>query len=358
MNSTPPIAPPLGKLSPSDFERLVLPHLGATRPEVLVGPRVGTDAAIVRVGAGRVMAMTCDPLSLIPGLGPRESARLACHLVASDLWTTGIPPAYAAVDLHLPPDLDDATLSAFVEALSAEWTRLEIAVVTGHTGRYEGLASTIVGSATLVGLGDEGRTVGPSHVKPGDRVLVTKGCAIETTAVAAHAFPRRLAHHLDAEGMARARARLADVTVVPDCRACLCVGVRDRGVSMLHDATEGGVLGAMVEVARASGADLRVIRDRIPIDAESRAACALFEIDPYCALSEGSLIVVVRPGFVAATLAALAEERIAAVEVGEVMRGSGVLWLTEPDGTVHQMTEPPADPYWAAYARAVREGWE
>lgn len=351
-------ASPLGKLSPSDFERLVRPHLGATRTEVLQGPRSGTDAAIVRVGAGRVLAITTDPLSLIPALGPRVSARLACHLVASDLWTTGIPPAYAAVDYHLPPHLDDATLAEFLEASGAEWAKLEVAVVTGHTGRYSGLDSTIVGSATLIGIGDEGRTVGPSFVKPGDRVLVTKGCAIETTAVAAHAFPRRLARLLDEDGMARARARLADVTVVPDCKACLRVGVRDRGVSLLHDATEGGVLGALVEVARATGADLRVERARLPIDAESRAACAMFEIDPYSALSEGTLVVAARPDFANRILAALAEEGIGAAEVGEVVRGNGTLWLTEQDGAVHKMIEPPADPYWAAYARAVTEGWD
>ena len=89
-------AAPLGKLSPDAFARLVAPHLGAARAEVAVGPRPGHDAAIVRIGAGRVMAVTTDPITIIPALGLERSARLACHLVASDLWTTGIPPAWGA----------------------------------------------------------------------------------------------------------------------------------------------------------------------------------------------------------------------------------------------------------------------
>src|SRR6185369_866980 len=77
-------SPALGKIVPEAFERLIAPHLGATRSEVLVGPGLGRDGAIVKVGAGRVIAVTTDPLSLVPALGPEASARLSCHLLASD----------------------------------------------------------------------------------------------------------------------------------------------------------------------------------------------------------------------------------------------------------------------------------
>src|SRR5262249_50694852 len=159
----------------------------------LVGPRVGVDAGIVRIGAGRVMAITTDPLSLVPGLEIAESARLACHLLASDLWTTGIPPAYASVSLALPPGFDEQALGAYARARGEELARLEIAVVTGHPGHYPGCDAPILGAATLIGIGDEGRTVGPGFVQPGDRVLVTRDCAVEATALTARLFAGRLA---------------------------------------------------------------------------------------------------------------------------------------------------------------------
>ena len=117
-NASAPGGPPLGKLTPEAFARLVAPHLGAARPEVAVGPRVGHDAAIVKIGAGRVMAVTTDPLSLIPALGLERSARLACHLIASDLWTTGIPPAYVSVDFNLPPGFGDDAFGEYWRAMS------------------------------------------------------------------------------------------------------------------------------------------------------------------------------------------------------------------------------------------------
>ena len=346
-----------GKVSISDLTREILPHLGAPRPEVLVGPGPGVDAAVVRCGPARVLAATSDPLSLIPGLGPDLSARLACHLLASDLWTSGIPPAWVLVDLTLPAAMSDADLGLYWRAMSDEWAALGVAVIGGHTGRYPGGGFPIVGSAALLGIGDEGRTVGASFVAPGDVVIVTKGCAMEVAYIAARAFPERLAGYLEPEGVALAGSSTARVSVVADCRAALRVGVRDRGVTSLHDATEGGVVGGLVELARATGHDLRIEQARLPLPEECRAACAMFDIDPYVSVSEGALIATVRPGSAEAVIAALAEESIPAVVVGEVMRGHAALWLTGLDGKIRKLDEVPADPYWSAYARAVREGW-
>jgi len=357
----------LGKIPPDVFERLIAPHLGAARPEVLVGPRAGTDCAVVKLSAGRVMAVTTDPLSVIPCLGMAASARLACHLLASDLWTSGLPPAYATVTFNLPPHMTDAELAEYWQAMSDEWGRLEVAVVTGHTGRYPGCDFPIIGAATLIGVGDEGRYLSPAMVVAGDRIVVTKGCAIEATAIAAHLIPKRLTAALETAGLsgpeteaalARARASLTGVSVVADCRAALRVGVRDRGVSALHDATEGGVLGGLLELAKASGHDLRIERARIPLSPECRAACEAWGgIDPYWALSEGTLIAAVRPAHASAVLSALTEADILAVDVGEVVAGNGRLWLTEHDGGVHTHDAQEPDPYWAAYDQAVRGAW-
>jgi hydrogenase maturation factor len=313
------------------------------------------------------MALTTDPLSVVPCLGMAASARLACHLLASDLWTSGIPPAYATVDFNLPPHMGDAELAAYWQAMSEEWAKLEVAVVAGHTGRHPGGEYPIIGGATLVGVGDEGRYLTPAMAAPGDRIVVTKGMAVEATVIAAHLIPRRLLAALETGGMSRpdaesaleaARASLAEVSVVADCRAALTIGVRDRGVSALHDATEGGVLGGLLELARASGHDLRVERARIPLSATARAACEAWGgIDPGWTLSEGTLIAAVRPGRAAALVAALGEAGIPAAEVGEVMDGSGGLWLTEDGGRVRTLDHPEPDPYWPAYDRAVREGW-
>jgi len=171
-------------------------------------------------------------------------------------------------------------------------------------------------------------------------------------------MPKRLGAKLEPDQLARARALLDQVTVVPACRALVQAGVRDRGVSAMHDATEGGVLGGLIELALASGHDLRIERARIPISDESRAACEAWGgIDPYWTLSEGTLIATVREAYRDAALAALFEAGIVAADVGEVMPGHGKLWLTAESGEIATFEHPEPDPYWPAYERAVREKW-
>ena len=357
----PPVAhghPALGKLAPEAFAQWIAPHLGAARDEVAVGPRTGHDAAIVRIGAGRVMAVTTDPLSVIPALGLERSARMACHLVASDLWSTGIPPAYASIDLNLPPWFTDEDLAVYWRAMSDAWAALGVAVVTGHTGRHEGLGGTLVGAATLIGVGDEGRYISPGMARPGDQVILTKGCAFETAAVAAWLAPVRLRQHVDDDGLAYLRSLADQVSVVADCRAALRAGVRERGVTAMHDATEGGVLGGLVELAKACGHDVRVERAKLPLHDAVRAACEMLGVDPYWSLSEGTLIVCAAPERAQLVLHELKEDGIAAVAVGEVLAGHGRLWVAEPEGGVSTFDAPLPDPWWDAYGRAVREGWK
>jgi hydrogenase expression/formation protein HypE len=349
----------LGKLAAAEFERAIAPYLGAARDDIALGPRAGADCGIVRLGDGRVMALTTDPLSIVPALGIERSARLAAQLLASDLWTSGIPPAYASVCLNLPPELADADLERYAGALGEAWRDLGVAVVTGHTGRYDGCDYSIVGACTLVGIGDEGRWISPAMARPGDRVIVTKGCAIEATVLAAFVIPERLGERLAAGEVEALRARVADVSVVAECRALLELGVRERGVTALHDATEGGVLGGLVELARACGHDVIAERARIPLPREAAAACAAWGgIDPGWTLAEGALIACVRPERCAAALAALAAAKIPAAEVGEVVAGRGIVRLIEEDGGERAIAEPEPDPYWAAYARALAEGWK
>ena len=205
--------PALGKIAPEAFERLIAPHLGARRPDVLVGPRLGHDCAIVRIGAGRVMALTTDPLSMIPCLGLERPARLACHLLASDLWTGGIPPAFAALDFDLPAALDGAAFERYWRAMSDEWDALGGGCdrAPGATGAA---TATILGGGTLVGSATRAATTGDGAARrPPDR---HEGLRDQTTAVAAHRCrtvraPARRRRH-------GSRPRVEQVSVVADCR--------------------------------------------------------------------------------------------------------------------------------------------
>jgi hydrogenase maturation factor len=175
--------------------------------------------------------------------------------------------------------------------MSEAWAELGVAVVTGHTGRLAGCSDQMIGAATLVGVGDEGRYVTPGMARVGDRIVVTKSAAFETAALAAWLCPERVRERVaDDDAFARLQRLEREVSVVADCRAAIRAGVRERGVTAMHDATEGGVLGGLCELAAACGHDLRVERERLPLDPAIAAACAALEVDPWWSCSEGALI--------------------------------------------------------------------
>lgn len=343
-----------GKITSEIFEQVILRRLGAGDDQVVVGPRHGVDVGVVRVAPGTVMALTSDPVFVVPAYGWERAAWFAVHILASDAATSGLPLRWMAVDLNLPPEITDDDLVALWDAFSGTCADLGIAVVSGHTARYDGCNWPMAGGATCMSLGSEDAYVTPTMARPGDRVVVTKGAAIEATALFAATFPDRLAAGVG-EGTVRAADALFEkMTVVPECRVAAAFGLRDQGVTSMHDATEGGVLGGLVEVAAASEVSLRIDLEAIPVRPEVRSVCDHVGIDPYVSISEGTLITTVRPDRAEAFVDALAAEGIESAVVGEVRAASEESVLSTPQGD-RPLAHPGLDPFWEAFGRWAQE---
>ncbi|MGZ5343110.1 MAG: AIR synthase family protein [Actinomycetota bacterium] len=337
-----------GKATAEVFEQVILRRLGAPDPDVLVGPRHGVDVGVVRVADGVAMALTTDPVFVVPAYGWERAAWFAVHILASDAATSGLPLRWMAVDLNLPTDLSDTDLTELWDAFSRACDGLGIAVVTGHTARYDGCAWPMVGGATCMALGAADAFVTPTMARPGDAVVVTKGAAIEATALFATTFPDRVRAGVGDDVVEAADALFERMTVVPEAVIAREFGLRDRGVTSMHDATEGGVLGGLLEVAAASGNGMRIDRDAIPVPPEVRAVCDFVGIDPYVSISEGTLIATVVADRADAFVAALTDAGIPAAVVGRVTEpGEGRVLVV--DGRVQPLEHPGLDPFWGAF---------
>jgi hydrogenase expression/formation protein HypE len=346
-----------GKVTSEIFDRVILERLGAADREVLVGPHHGVDVGVVRVAPGVAMALTADPVFVVPAYGWERAAWFAVHILASDASTSGLPLRWMTVDLNLPPELSDDDLGILWSAYSKACEELGVAIVTGHTGRYDGCAWPMVGGATCIALGPEDGYVTPTMARPGHRVVVTKGAAIEATALFAATFPDRLAREVGPEVAKAADALFDQMTVVPEARIAAGYGLRERGVTAMHDATEGGVIGGLAEVAAASGVGLRVELAAIPVRPEVRSVCDHVGMDPYISISEGTLIATVRQEHAKGYLFALEKEGIEAADIGEVTEADkGTILVV--DGDEQALEHPGLDPFWGAFGRWAQEAAE
>jgi hydrogenase maturation factor len=336
------------------FERVILPRLGSADRDVLIGPRHGVDVGVVRVAEGVAMAMTADPVFVVPAYGWARAAWFAVHILASDASTSGLPLRWIAVDLNLPPETSDEDLAALWDGFHRACAGIGLAIVTGHTARYDGCTWPMVGGAVCMALGAEDAFVTPTMARPGDRVVVTEGAAIEASALFAATFPERLARAIGEETVRAADALFERMTVVPEATVARRFGLREAGVTSMHDATEGGVLGGLAEVAAASNVGMRIELDRIPVRPEVRAVCEHTGMDPYIAISEGTLICTVVPARADAFVEALAAEDIPAAAVGEVTERSAGSVLVTTEGE-RALEHPGLDPFWGAFGRWSEE---
>ncbi len=344
--------PEIGKISPEIFDEMIYPRLGAPDPRVLVGPQHGVDVGIVEIG-GQAVAMTTDPVFIVPEYGWERAAWFAIHILASDVATSGLSPSHLSIDLNLPMEMTKERLDTVWGVIDGECRQMGMAVVCGHTARYENCHFPMVGGATVLAVGPLDRYVSPTFCRPGDALVITKGPAIEATGIFAAMFPDRIAAELGEETAREAEAIFYSMSVVEDAMAAVSVGVRDDGVTAMHDATECGIWGGLYELAAAAGCGARVDRDAIVLPGAVAGVCRLFEIDPYASISEGTLLIACRPHKVDALLAVLKERGIAASCVGELTPPEQGMVVTE-GGVERPLEHPRVDPFWRAFYGALK----
>ncbi len=342
----------LGKPQRRVLAQTVFRQTGAGSSEVVRGPRPGVDCSVLRLGKGRVMIVSTDPVSFIPSIGPEESAWLSVHALASDIATSGVPPRFALFDLNLPPSFSDELLGSYWRSIHTACKNLGVSIIGGHTGRFQGCDYTVVGGSTMFAIGTEGAYVTSDMARAGDDLIATKSAAIEATSILARSFPRTVEKHLGREILEKTRGLFKKISVVEDALTASSAGLRKNGVTAMHDVTEGGVLSAVLEMADASGLGVIVDSESIPIMEEVEEVCRLFRIDPGFALGQGSLIVASRPGHTQKVMKAFRRKGISASIIGRLTEDRRSMMRVK--GRLRRLAYPRQDPYWRAYWNGVQ----
>jgi hydrogenase maturation factor len=254
--------PEIGKISPEIFNELIFPRLGAKSESIIVGPQHGVDVGIVEIG-DKAVALTTDPVFIVPEYGWERAAWFAIHILASDAVTSGLRPKFLSIDLNLPMEMTKEQLEIVWDTMHRECQNLGISVVCGHTARYENCHYPMVGGATVICVGEKDEYVTPKMAKAGDKIIITKGPAIEATGIFATMFPELIEREFGHSFSEQAQGIFYKMSVVEDAMTAVGVGVRDNGVTAMHDATECGIWGGLYEVAQAAGLGVRVAKERI-----------------------------------------------------------------------------------------------
>jgi hydrogenase maturation factor len=306
------------------LERLLARY--ATPDErLIIGPGIGRDAAAIALDVQRAMVVKTDPITF-------ATAEIGWYLVnvnANDLACLGATPRWLLVTALLPGGHTTPTLVEEIFAgLHEACTALGITLVGGHTEITHGLDRPIL-VGTLLGEAPRAELVEPGRAQVGDQIILTKGLAVEGTALIAG---ERAAEVLARHGEAFA-ARCQDflhhpgISVVRDA-----VIARAAGAIGLHDPTEGGVATGLRELAQAARLGLMIDATVLPIYPETAQLCADYGLDPLGLIASGSLLIVAPPEAAPRIIAELAKSEITGTIVGSFTAPKEGLLLCHPTG--------------------------
>jgi hydrogenase maturation factor len=310
---------PVGKLRAEKLQAM-FDRLPVHDPQVIVGPRIGEDAAVIDLG-DRYLVATTDPITFaIDDLG-----WYALHVNANDIAVRGARPRWFLATLLLPGGAtSDASVTTLFDQLAEACAATGVALVGGHTEVTHGIDRPIV-AGTMLGEVAKDRLVITGGAQVGDTVLLTKGVPLEGTAlIARERGTELLARGVPPAVIARARdlLRVPGISVVPEAQVA-CDTAR---VHAMHDPTEGGLATALVELAEAAGVGLRVERELIPVLPEGRALCDAVGLDPLGTIASGSLLLTLAPGDAVRVVDALTRKGIECRRIGEVVpRAEGAM---------------------------------
>jgi len=314
----------VGKL-PMQFLQTMVERYTGTDERLVVGPRVGEDAAVLDMG-DRYLVAKSDPITFATD----RIGWYVVHINANDIATMGAVPRWLLLTLLLPEKRTDrATVEEIFSQANQACQSLGIVLCGGHTEITFGLDRPIA-VGLMLGEVEKKDLVRTDGVQVGDDVILSKGIAIEGTAVLAGELEESLADQIGHKMLARCRRYLdtPGISVVRDAQVICSVG---RPTSM-HDPTEGGLATGLWELAWASGTRIEVDLAQVPVLPETAALCQLLELDALGVMASGALLATASPQDSRRMVEALLNEGIQASVIGQVVEGAPGVWAATAEG--------------------------
>lgn len=276
----------IGKLSESVLMRSVLKQINHRRDEVLIGPALGQDCAVLGLEEGEVFTLSSDPITgTVKDLG-----RHCIHITANDLAASGAEPIGVMLTIMLPDTASEEELRRIMKDAEDTCASLHMEILGGHTEITNVVKQPLI-SVTGVGKIKKEELLTTMQMKAGQDIVVSKWIGLEATAILAKEKEDELGSVFSVDFIQTAKAFGEYLSVVPDARAA-----KKFGVSAMHDITEGGVFGALWEMAAGANVGLDVDIRKIPIRQETVEICEFFNLNPYLIMSSGSMMIAVDDG--------------------------------------------------------------
>lgn len=316
----------IGKVPENVLKRSVFKQIHTKRPEVLLGAGVGEDCAALKLAADETLVMSTDPIT---GTA-QDIGTLAIQITVNDLASSGAEPVGVMLTVLLPEKVREAKLKLIMSQVEEACKKASVQVIGGHTEVTPVVSQPVI-SVCGVGKVKDGKLVSTAGARPGMDILVSKWIGIEGTSILAKEKEEELSSRFSTSFIDKAKNLDVYISVLSEAAVAV-----QSGVSAMHDVTEGGIFGALWEMAEASGVGLEIDTKKIPIRQETVEICEFFGINPYKLISSGCMLMAAEDGN--KLVRELEKAGIPASIIGKATEGNDRVLL---NGDERRFLEPP-----------------
>ena len=317
----------VGKLNWDDLKQIIDNNKSVARDDVRIRSGIGEDCSVINFGEYECIVST-DPITG----ADKNIGKLAVNINCNDIASCGVEPIGILVTILVPPTATIEDIKNIMEEIDEETKKLNVEILGGHTEVTEAV-NRIVVSCTAIGKGKASTAVATSGAKLGDDIVVTKLLCMEGTSIVVNDCLDRVQDVLTHKEIEIAKDYVNSISVVNEGRIA-----GEFGVNSMHDITEGGVLGALWEVAEASNLGFKVYNDKMPISNITYKICERLNIDPLKFISSGSMLITVACG--KELVDKLNSNGVQATIIGNITEDRGILVI---DKTCKDVLPPTRD---------------
>lgn len=302
----------IGKLQWKDLNKIINENRGITRTDVRISGGIGEDCSVVNFGEYECVLST-DPITA----AENNVGKLAVHINANDIASCGVEPIGILVTILAPINVKLEEIESVMSEIDTETRKLNMQILGGHTEVTDAVNRIIV-SCTVIGRTEAGMAISTSGAKEGDEIVITKHLCLEGTSILVNDYYNEVIKTLSYEEVEEAKKYIDNLSVVKEGKIA-----GEFGANSMHDITEGGILGALWEVAEGSNVGFKLYNDRLPITDITKKVCRLFNIDPLKFISSGSMVITCKEGD--KLVEKLKENGVQAAVVGEIIKSDKIL---------------------------------
>lgn len=306
----------IGKIPPKQLEEIVMAPIQSSlvqRSDVVLRPKTGEDCSAVDL-QGELCVLSTDPITG----AAKDVGYLAVQINCNDIFSAGAEPMGILLTVLLPPESEEEVLKEIMEGAVKAAAELHIEILGGHTEVTDAVCKPLV-SATVIGKSRNRNLICTGGGQVGQDVVMSKWAGLEGTAIIAKEYEEQLLEKgVSREFIHRAKGFVSLLSVGMESEIAF-----DHGATAMHDATEGGVLGAVWEMAECSHLGVTLWQDQIPLREETKEICQACHVDPLRLVSSGSMVFATADG--AGLVEKLGEKGVFAAIIGRLTEEEKIL---------------------------------